>query len=272
MMKRSVNQRRFAPLWAVATALAASMIAFGCVGSGDLSGLLDGLNLDLSGLLGGSGNDNAADNGNGNVGDDNGNGNVDDNGNDNGADDNANDNVDDNANDNVDDNGNDNADDNGNDNGGDDSAGRVELNAELGADGAPQASVEWRADRERLRFHLEAEGLAAGEYDVFINDVLVTTIVIDADGRGRLRFDTAPNSGDQPFPTGFPTELLDGDMVRIGDALSGALVAEDNSGADDNGNDNGGDDNANDNGGDDNSNDNGGDDNGNDNGDDNDNN
>ena len=89
--------------------------------------------------------------------------------------------------------------------------------------------------RERLRnddtleqrFSVEVEDAEPGAmFQIFVNEMLVGTIVIDDLGMGELQYRTPafiddPGDGD-PIPDGFPT-LIDGDTITVG-PLAGVFV------------------------------------------------
>ncbi len=76
---------------------------------------------------------------------------------------------------------------------------------------------------QKKKFEAEVKWATPGDsFDVYVDGVLVGTIVVGPNGKGKLEYTTHPDSPhDQPFPAGFPT-ISDGTTVSIG-SMSGTL-------------------------------------------------
>lgn len=77
---------------------------------------------------------------------------------------------------------------------------------------------------DSVRFTVEVEDMAPSTtFPITINGVPAGSITTDAVGDGRVQFASVVEAGDDALPDGFPTDVMVGDIVTVGDVLSGAF-------------------------------------------------
>lgn len=99
----------------------------------------------------------------------------------------------------------------------------VRLTARLTGSGSQTGHAEYRQESGRRRFKVEVEGFAAGTYDVSVAGVVIGQITVGTLGSAELEWDSKVEPGHTPLPTNFPSQLVPGDEVGVGELLHGRL-------------------------------------------------
>ncbi len=113
----------------------------------------------------------------------------------------------------------------------DDDSQEVELEAALTGATAATGGVKFESEVDdgvtETKLTVSVRDAAANStFDVTVNAVVVGQITTDANGRGKLKFRSDPDDGDeQIFPTDF-VALIAGDVIGVGGVLTGTLVVD----------------------------------------------
>lgn len=93
-----------------------------------------------------------------------------------------------------------------------------------GARGEFEFEVETEVDGDvKLKMKIDVRGLAANsEQSIFVNEIEVGKVTINGSGRGKVLFETFPESGELPIPGNLPT-IAKGTTVRVGALLKGTV-------------------------------------------------
>lgn len=114
----------------------------------------------------------------------------------------------------------------GNDKGGSDAgsdASDSRIQMRLVGDGLESGSAEYRVEAGRRKFKVEVEDFQPGTYTVALNGVIVAEIIIGPLGTAEIEFDSKTEVGHVPFPDGFPAVVRAGDVLNVGELVSGAF-------------------------------------------------
>lgn len=117
------------------------------------------------------------------------------------------------------------------DHGGDESSSpngnQLRLGARLVGVGHESGSADYRLESNRERFKVEVEHFVPNTtHDIFLNGQLIGQVDVGPLGTGEVEFDTKREPGHIPLPSDFPVVVITGDVVSVGNLVSGSFVLD----------------------------------------------